>query len=47
MDRDFEGDPRPWDGDDDGVATVDIGADEYLPWLLNEYILPLVFRRSQ
>jgi serine protease len=26
---DFEGDPRIFDGDDDGTDTVDIGADEY------------------
>lgn len=26
---DFEGDPRVYDGNDDGVATVDMGADEY------------------
>ncbi|GAG18748.1 unnamed protein product, partial [marine sediment metagenome] len=28
---DFEGDPRPFDGDSDGVAVVDMGADEWLP----------------
>jgi|GEM_PF-1624813 len=27
---DFEGDPRIYDGNDDGVAIVDMGADEYL-----------------
>jgi len=26
---DFEGDPRVFDGNDDGTATVDMGADEY------------------
>ena len=46
LDADFEGEPRPFDGDDDGVARVDIGADEYHPWLLHEYMLPLVFRAS-
>jgi len=30
---DFEGDDRIIDGDKDGEATVDIGADEYRPWL--------------
>lgn len=38
-DKDFEGDPRPVDGDRDGVAIVDMGADEfslkiYLPVVL-------------
>jgi hypothetical protein len=28
---DFDGDIRPLDGDDDSVAIVDIGADEYVP----------------
>ena len=27
---DFEGNPRPCDGDEDGVAVVDMGADEYV-----------------
>lgn len=35
---DFEGDPRPQDGNGDGSAQVDMGADEYLytafPWAL-------------
>jgi len=30
-DTDFEGDPRVVDGDNDGTATVDMGADEYIP----------------
>ena len=29
--EDFEGDSRPMDGNGDGFAVVDIGADEYLP----------------
>jgi len=38
---DFEGDPRIVDGDSDGTATVDMGADEfYLPVLY----LPLMLR---
>jgi len=30
-DTDFDGDLRTIDGDDDGTATADMGADEYLP----------------
>ena len=30
-DVDSKGDVRPVDGDGDGIATVDIGADEYTP----------------
>jgi len=28
---DFEGDARPYDGDNDGLALTDVGADEWLP----------------
>jgi hypothetical protein len=42
---DFEGEARPFDGDDDGVPRVDIGADEYHPWLLHRYILPVAMRQ--
>ena len=30
QDKDFEMDPRIFDGDNDGTAMVDIGADEYV-----------------
>jgi hypothetical protein len=41
--RDFEGDPRPIDGDGDGIAITDMGVDEfvgyrvYLPLTLKNY----------
>ncbi|HUW12953.1 MAG TPA: right-handed parallel beta-helix repeat-containing protein [Anaerolineae bacterium] len=43
---DFDGQARPFDGDRDGAATVDIGADEvhvrwaYLPMVLKSYSSP-------
>ena len=38
---DFEGDLRPFDGDRDGIATVDMGADEYIRWYI---YLPLTLK---
>ena len=41
-DTDFEGDPRILDGDNDGAATVDMGADEYtLPITADGDVAPL------
>jgi uncharacterized repeat protein (TIGR01451 family) len=31
--EDLDGDPRPLDGNDDGIAIADVGADEYWPGL--------------
>ncbi len=42
--EDIDGDPRPVDGDGDGVALADIGADEYLPSLNFSFYLPLIGR---
>ncbi|MCP4630131.1 MAG: hypothetical protein GY850_42470 [bacterium] len=38
---DFEGHPRIFDGDGNGTATVDIGADEYIPSKVGPW-LPLL-----
>ncbi len=37
-DKDFEDDPRIIDGDNDGTATVDIGADEYVSLMVRAEI---------
>ncbi|MBN1813505.1 MAG: hypothetical protein JXA14_16830, partial [Anaerolineae bacterium] len=39
--EDFEEDPRPLDGDLDGTAVVDMGADEFKP---PQVYLPLVLK---
>jgi len=38
---DYDGDPRPVDGDRDGIAAADVGADELVPHYV---FLPLVLR---
>ena len=45
LDQDFEGEARPFDGDGDGMTRVDIGADEYHPWLLHKYFFPIVVQQ--
>jgi hypothetical protein len=41
---DFEFDPRPFDGDDDGIAKYDMGADEFTGERFEEIFLPLVVK---
>jgi len=43
LDTDFEGDPRPFDGDGDGIAKCDMGADEWVGTIRRIY-LPLTLR---
>lgn len=43
VDTDFEGDLRPFDGDGDGIARYDMGADEWVGAIYQAY-LPLTFR---
>jgi hypothetical protein len=45
LEGDFEGDPRPLDGDGDSVSRADIAADEYLPWV-HSYVFPIVARSA-
>jgi hypothetical protein len=45
LDEDIDGEPRPFDGDGDGLARFDIGADEYHPWLLHQYTFPVAMRQ--
>jgi len=43
VDHDIDGDHRPLDGDGDGQAITDIGADEYVR-TLRQVMLPVVLR---
>ena len=44
VDEDIDGDAQPVDGDLDGVAMVDLGADEFIP---RHVYLPVVLRQCQ
>ena len=41
---DFESDPRPFDGDGDGIDEYDMGADEFTGERFEEIFLPLAVK---